>query len=199
METKTLAQKKIKKALVELINTQGLDSITVSDIARKASINRGTFYLHYLDKFDLVSQLQQELIETIITIVNQGVATSFQQETSDDMQQQNLQMQKAFLDTAIATLSYIYQEKAVITALLSDNGDPAFYTQFKEYFIQRSLQQHRQVYGVKMAGQHNIPHDYIEEMFTGSMAAVVLHWLKKGAVESPEQIAQILFSAPFFQ
>ncbi|EEL70861.1 hypothetical protein IGA_00005 [Bacillus cereus HuA3-9] len=43
----------IRDALTELINEKGFDSITVKDITARANINRGTFYLHYRDKYDL--------------------------------------------------------------------------------------------------------------------------------------------------
>ncbi len=36
----------IREALVALIEEKGFDAILVSDIAERANINRGTFYLH---------------------------------------------------------------------------------------------------------------------------------------------------------
>jgi len=42
----------IREALVALIEEKGFDALTVKDIATRANINRGTFYLHYKDKFD---------------------------------------------------------------------------------------------------------------------------------------------------
>ena len=44
----------IRKTFIELLNTKGFDNLTVSDIARGSDINRGTFYLHYVDKYDLM-------------------------------------------------------------------------------------------------------------------------------------------------
>lgn len=42
-------------ALLELIVQQGYDSITVQNIADKANLSRATFYLHYRDKDDLLT------------------------------------------------------------------------------------------------------------------------------------------------
>ena len=39
--------------------------MTVSDLAREADINRGTFYMHYVDKFDLRDQLLDDVIVEI--------------------------------------------------------------------------------------------------------------------------------------
>lgn len=53
-QTKT--ELKLQQALTELLPTKGLANMTVSDICRTAGINRGTFYAHYIDKYDLVDK-----------------------------------------------------------------------------------------------------------------------------------------------
>lgn len=52
----------IKTAFLELIQEKDIDDITISDIARKASIDRTTFYHHSLSIDDLVTSLTQEMI-----------------------------------------------------------------------------------------------------------------------------------------
>lgn len=46
-----------------------MESLTVSDIARGAGINRGTFYLHYIDKYDLMEKLADESIIEVSEIL----------------------------------------------------------------------------------------------------------------------------------
>lgn len=50
-------------ALLELLEEKPLEKITVTDIAKRADLNRGTFYLHYDNVNDVVSELQNTLIE----------------------------------------------------------------------------------------------------------------------------------------
>jgi AcrR family transcriptional regulator len=38
----------IQKACIELIQEKDFDTITISDIAERADINRATFYLHFV-------------------------------------------------------------------------------------------------------------------------------------------------------
>lgn len=47
----------IKQALTQLLKEIELEKISVTQICQKAGINRGTFYLHYLDKFDMIDKL----------------------------------------------------------------------------------------------------------------------------------------------
>lgn len=53
-QRQTQSKTKIYQALVTLLKKDSFDKISVADITRLAGINRGTFYLHYLDKFDLI-------------------------------------------------------------------------------------------------------------------------------------------------
>lgn len=52
----------IKNALLELLNTKELQEITVKELTEKAQCNRNTFYLHYVDKYDLIEKLCTENI-----------------------------------------------------------------------------------------------------------------------------------------
>ena len=47
----------IRSAFLELILTKPVHRITVTELARRAEINKGTFYLHYADIYDLYNQL----------------------------------------------------------------------------------------------------------------------------------------------
>ena len=55
--------KMIKAAFFELMETIGFDKITVQDLTKKAMVSRTTFYLHYKDKYDLLDQIENEILE----------------------------------------------------------------------------------------------------------------------------------------
>ena len=59
---------KIKRALIETINEKGFGNLTVSDITERAGINRGTFYIHYKGKQDLLEQLEEAIYSDIIQL-----------------------------------------------------------------------------------------------------------------------------------
>jgi AcrR family transcriptional regulator len=44
----------LQGALITLMQTKGFDEISVQDIAEAATVNRATFYDHYIDKFSLL-------------------------------------------------------------------------------------------------------------------------------------------------
>lgn len=50
-------KKLIKDSFLELLEEKGYSKVTVTDITNRAMINRNTFYLHYVDKEDLIDKL----------------------------------------------------------------------------------------------------------------------------------------------
>ena len=52
----------IREAFFSLLAEVGFAKMTVADICRRADINRGTFYLHYEDKFALLDALIDEAL-----------------------------------------------------------------------------------------------------------------------------------------
>ena len=48
----TSTKEDIKEALIQLLSEEKFENISVSKLCKRAGINRGTFYLHYIDKYD---------------------------------------------------------------------------------------------------------------------------------------------------
>ena len=55
----------IQEAFFALLAEVGFAKMTVADICRRADINRGTFYLHYEDKFALLDALIDEALAAV--------------------------------------------------------------------------------------------------------------------------------------
>ncbi|MBK1813131.1 TetR/AcrR family transcriptional regulator [Clostridium sp. YIM B02505] len=56
----------IKEAFSALLQKKGFDSITIKDIAERASINRATFYAHYEDKYALLEDITEVAFNKMI-------------------------------------------------------------------------------------------------------------------------------------
>lgn len=41
---------------------KSFEKITVTEVCKCAGINRGTFYLHYIDVYDVLNELEEELL-----------------------------------------------------------------------------------------------------------------------------------------
>ena len=48
--------------MVSIILEEGYDKLTVKRIVKKAGVNRSTFYLHFLDKQDIIEQMEKDML-----------------------------------------------------------------------------------------------------------------------------------------
>lgn len=53
----------IRRAFTRLLETKPLASISVTELCQQAGIHRGTFYGHYTDLYDLLHQMEAEMLE----------------------------------------------------------------------------------------------------------------------------------------
>ncbi len=62
-------KKLLRQGLAELMNEKDFKDITVKEITDRVDLNRGTFYLHYRDTYDLLEKVENELIETFESLI----------------------------------------------------------------------------------------------------------------------------------
>ncbi|GMA68984.1 transcriptional regulator [Leuconostoc litchii] len=62
MTIKEKTSDKLISALAELIKSKRLDKVSVSELTKKANLNRGTFYLNYDDFNDFILSIEQNLL-----------------------------------------------------------------------------------------------------------------------------------------
>lgn len=55
------SQDKIEKIFIELIQNKEINEISVTDICKKAKLNRTTFYSNYIDIYDLADKIREKL------------------------------------------------------------------------------------------------------------------------------------------
>lgn len=58
-------QQAINTSFLSLFDTNEFDKITVKDITTEAQVGRKTFYLHYLDKYDLLDNIVDKKMEAL--------------------------------------------------------------------------------------------------------------------------------------
>ena len=67
----------LKEAFMELLAEKPYESITVSNVARKADLNRGTFYAHFDNVDDLMRSVMSDTADTISEFLSKAVESGF--------------------------------------------------------------------------------------------------------------------------
>ncbi|MFT8823526.1 TetR/AcrR family transcriptional regulator, partial [Liquorilactobacillus satsumensis] len=62
-------KRNLEQAFIKLLKTKDFAKITIGDICKVAFTSRSTFYLHYLDKFDLLEKVFNKQVEDFELIV----------------------------------------------------------------------------------------------------------------------------------
>ncbi len=166
----TESKQYIKTALTQLLNEQKFRTLTVSQITRKAGINRGTFYLHFKDKDDMM--------------------LSFKEDFWKDLQA--LMADKAGQPRVVVTemLRYIRNDFAFIQAI-SNSPSVDFAESIKEFILM--ITQHEPLFEEWIQAYYKIPYDYAKEVFLSSIASIICRWIEKNGEESPEELTDIIF------
>jgi len=104
-------KKLIMQGLCRLMRDKNVNDITVRELADECDINRGTFYLYYKDVFDMMEQLENELLNRLNTVL--------------DEQEQNIAAGRT--RQVLETLFSLAEENQdLCRALLSPHGDIRF-------------------------------------------------------------------------
>lgn len=174
----------IRDALTELIQEKGFEGITVRDLTTKANINRGTFYLHYRDKYDLLEQSEAELIQGIQSFAKQ----------LDPITGVTYHLKNEPLPFVVKLFEYLEEHADFIKVILGPKGDPAFQAKLKEVMRENMLEKLvKQLKTEKML----VPVDYFTSFFISAYLGVIQKWLENGMKQSPREMSVILSKMVF--
>lgn len=162
------SQEKIEKVFIELIQTKEINEISVTDICKKANINRTTFYSNYIDIYDLTDKIKEKLINNFYEIYREERDTKTH---SYDF----LKLYRHIKENQIFYKTYfkLYSNSFDDYLLIDEDAVKRFY---KDDF-------------------ENKKHlDYHITFFKNGLNAVLKKWLDNNCQESPEEIDQIIKS-----
>ncbi|EEL48141.1 Transcriptional regulator, TetR [Bacillus cereus Rock3-44] len=183
----------IRNALVELIEEKGFDAITVKDITTKANINRGTFYAHYQDKFDLMAKCQEEIMQEMSSIAKKKFPDVIAELGTNPSPTTPFTL-------AVSIFEFLNENSAFMKAVLSPKGDLSFQTKLKE-FMWRTLFENNKG---SLINEEDllVPGQYLASYMASAHIGVVQQWLNSGRKETPQEMAHILstiaVNGPFF-
>lgn len=161
-------RKVIKEILLRLLREKSIKEITVKEICDLAEINRATFYTHYKDAYDLLEQIENELLEDFTSAVTI---------TSDGYRNQ------------VKNLFHVIGKNVDLCRLLfSENGD--------KMFLRRLIDSSREASLEDLARQYpqaaRIQLEYLYEFLTSGTSAVIAQWVNSGFKDPPLVLDEVV-------
>ncbi|MGB7606322.1 MAG: TetR/AcrR family transcriptional regulator C-terminal domain-containing protein [Lutisporaceae bacterium] len=170
----------IKDKFIDLYINRSIDSIRIKEITDKAGINRGTFYIHYEDIYDLLDEVEDELISVLdknISKIKELIAINSNLNTLKPIITQNLE--------------YIRERSKYFKAFLGANGSPSFLKKLKNIAKTKFLD------NLKTDNKPEEHGDYLIEYIVSANVGIIVYWLESGMKISADELTNLMSSTLF--
>lgn len=162
----------LRQSLTSLLKTKTVKDITVKELADLADMNRGTFYRHYRDIYDMLEQVEQDLFLELT-----GVLDSY---SMSDL--------RGGLGPILRDIFRFVEKNAdLCAALLSSRADSAFFQRLKSLIYDKCAQEWRDLYALRDTPGG----DYCLDFLVSGCVGLVQSWVSRGLQEKPEDMATL--------
>jgi len=158
----------VMDAMMEALKTKSIKQITVAELCRTVHINRSTFYEHFLDVYDVLEQIADNVSGEILNQAPQDTPT-----------------RENFLNL----YRYIKDNKELYTLFFHQNLPLYIYEKFfpseEPPFPPHAILHAR---GIK----NDVQLEYHYAFFRAGLDAILKKWLERDCAETPEEIYDLL-------
>ncbi|MDV4152069.1 TetR-like C-terminal domain-containing protein [Clostridium sp. AL.422] len=162
-------KKIISDSLIDLLQNKKIHEVTVTDICKKSDINRGTFYKHYKDAYDLLQSLEDELFNQILEYIESTPI-------------------EAYKDVLLLKVAELIKNNKELCKIL-------FNKQMESNLINRIIYLANKAEIDKLIDNPKVDQvfiDYFIKYSVGGVLAVIQSWLENDLKESPKEIVDII-------
>ncbi|MNW23968.1 DNA-binding transcriptional repressor AcrR [compost metagenome] len=159
----------IMQAFIELLGEQDFERITIQGIADRANVNRGTVYLHFTDKYDLLEQS----VETYLMMLADSCV--LEEEAATELSR----------DLLIRTFTYLKEHAAIYGVLITNKGIPTFRHRMTQ-MIERNIT----VVVNHMKLETDIHRDVLAQFLSVSVTGLIEWWVVQSMPYTPEEMVE---------
>lgn len=164
-------KKKLLAGLLSLMHQKTISSITVRELTELVDVNRGTFYFHYTDIYDMVSKVEEDFFQNFNEIMDQMINNTPVKGKPPEV------LVKIFIICA--------ENREFCEIMLGPNGDAAFVDRIKNIVNEKSSEMWKSV-GANMSQE---VYEYFNAFIINGYIGLLQKWLKTGCKQTPEEMA----------
>lgn len=173
-EVTAQTRRNLQQAFWSLYAERPIAKISIKEITDRAGYNRGTFYLYYKDVYDILEQIEQDILDTIDALIQKRLIKDGILDIEGNM-------------GFIIGLAQSYERGRVISRLLGDNGDPHFRARFKELIWPLV-----EVYLNPADSLSPAEERFVKEFYLSGLLAVITAWLEDGGSMPIDELIQLI-------
>ena len=165
-------KKQLRQGLTELLEEKSAKDITVRELSDLVDINRGTFYLHYKDIFDMIEQIELEMFNDFYNVLAKHTLKSLNGKP---------------LPMLIDVFRFVAEYSDMCKVLIGKNGDITFVNRLKDLVKVRCLNDWMKIFNTEKSQNF----EYFYSFIVSGCIGLLQNWLENGLTESPEQMASL--------
>ncbi len=164
----------IRQCFIELYAVNGIEKISVQQICQHCNISRTIFYKYFDDKYSILEEIEQDLLDGIT-------------ELNRNLPQTPLQNYKPGMPFPVfyETVNFIKENEIYFKPLLGPHGDPQFIFRWKKQIRK----------DIKAKFEHDkIPTcnlNVVTELFAAAIIGLYTYWFYEDASLSAQTISEI--------
>lgn len=158
------------QGLIRLMGEKDIKDISVKELSDLADINRGTFYLHYSDIYDMLAQVEDELFLEFHGILDRTLPPGSPALSSEAA------LQEIF--------SFLDRHRDLARAMIGPHGDLAFVNRLKNLVKDR-------IYSILLSRKAAEEYPYIESFVVSGYIGVIEAWLNQPDPPAPKEMAAV--------
>jgi AcrR family transcriptional regulator len=175
------------KALISLLEEKSFEYITVSEICKRANVNRSTFYLHYENMSDLLNETARFLLDGFVAYFDderKSIAKKLIESSLDELNFISDEYLHPYL-------SYIKENSRVFTTVLSHSDSFGFNDVFQKLY--------ENIFNpiLERFDYPSADRKYVMMFYLNGITAIVTEWLKDGCEKTVQEVSQIIYECIF--
>ena len=164
----------IKKAFFELMAEEDFDAITIQLLSERANLNRGTFYLHYVDKFDLLDKcIEEQFTQLLQVCASRG----------------HDQTHFPTFDSLLSTTQYFEEHFLFYSCMLNSKGMPSFRDRMLQLMVKGIHEQ------INMSGiNKGMNKEIVVQFMASAIVGIVAWWINNKMPVPANELARELWT-----
>ncbi len=159
----------IKNSFIQLLREKPLSKITVTGICEKSNINRATFYKYYADPYDLLKQIEAELILDLQKLIEKANSENVTEMLS-------------------VMLNKMKENGEIYTVLFSDHGNNTFINQVFSLCYQMTQFRFMDM----LPAMTQVQREWFYYFLVQGSSSIMSRWAQNGMKEEPLEVAQFM-------
>ncbi|GHO49321.1 TetR/AcrR family transcriptional regulator [Ktedonospora formicarum] len=183
--------KLLREAFIELVEERGFDAITVGEIAQRAMVSRAAFYRYYQDKYDMVEQIFEEVMQVILRDIDalrhdhfSALGLSYEPASWDKLIE-FVHDKDTIPEPWVRLFEHFAEFEHLYRVLLGRKGSPWFVQKMRSYLSELMAERFQTL----LVSPGRALKGFASDLLATQMVETITWWLEEGRPYTPQQIA----------